>query len=351
MLTAPNPAPYTFSAPSSPQINTRPRPPGTPAPTFKAPAHKHAHHLHSIPPREKSSRTLILDYLLWVHARTRLQQARAELGMTVNGDALSDIGESPMSAVVGMDIDKESTALSALDQDGMSDGEDVLNIKFGAKNQERNERSPAEDQHEAAQNLQLAHVLRLRADGAEKILIAMLDQPPEVQPPYSDEDAPRTPPAIHGVGEHFFPNGVRFRLALSTLVNDLFARDTPTPLAPRTSNTPAFQARTSFTPLGTPLVGPVSNTGRPNPSSMTLPSPALRARRDDDILDNGLPTCLLLLASISSFSISPDRPVAGATSLPSFSSFTRSSTSPTSDRLPPIISAEGSSGSQVRLCS
>ncbi|KAL5486209.1 hypothetical protein ACEPAI_7254 [Sanghuangporus weigelae] len=349
MLNAPNPAPYTFSAPSSPQINTRLRPPGTPgapAPTFKPPAHKHAHHLHSIPPREKSTRTLILDYLLWVHARTRLQQARAELGMTVNGDALLDIGESPMSVGIGMDIDKEPAVLSSIDQDGMSDGEDVLNIKFGATNQERNERSPAEDQHGAAQNLQLAHALRLRADGVEKVLIAMLDQPPEVQPPYSDEDAPRTPPAIHGVGEHFFPNGVRFRLALSTLVNDLFARDTPTPLAPRTSNTPAFQARTSQTPLGTPLVGPVSNASRPAPGSIILPSPALKARRDDDILDNGLPTCLLPLALISSFSITSDRPVAGATSLPSFSSFTRSNTSPTSDRLPPIISAEGSSGPQ-----
>ena len=94
-------APFTPSAPSSPQFSTRHRPtitaaPGTTVgPTFKAPAHKHAHHLHSIPPREKSTRTLILDHLLWVHARTRLQQARAELGMTVNGDALSDFGRAP----------------------------------------------------------------------------------------------------------------------------------------------------------------------------------------------------------------------------------------------------------------
>ncbi len=66
---------------------------------FKAPAHKHAHHLHSIPPREKSTRTLIIDHMLWVHGalacqisnefhslfyvgRTRFAQARAELGMT-----------------------------------------------------------------------------------------------------------------------------------------------------------------------------------------------------------------------------------------------------------------------------
>ncbi len=36
---------------------------------YKAPAHKHAHHLHSIPPREKSTRTLIIDHMLWVHGK------------------------------------------------------------------------------------------------------------------------------------------------------------------------------------------------------------------------------------------------------------------------------------------
>ena len=35
--------------------------------TYRPPAHKHAHHLHSIPPREKSTRTLIIDHMLWVH--------------------------------------------------------------------------------------------------------------------------------------------------------------------------------------------------------------------------------------------------------------------------------------------
>ncbi len=83
--------------------------------------------------------------------------------------------------------------------------------------------------------------LRLHADGFEKVLIAMLDRPPEVQALYSDDDAPRTSPAIHSIGEHHFPNGVRLRLALSTLVNDLFARDTLMPLSPQSSNSPAFQ--------------------------------------------------------------------------------------------------------------
>lgn len=347
-------APFTPSAPSSPQFSTRHRPtitaaPGTTVgPTFKAPAHKHAHHLHSIPPREKSTRTLILDHLLWVHARTRLQQARAELGMTVNGDALSDFGESPRSVSSnGMDVDREPSIVTPFEHDALSDGEDVLNIKFGARDHERNRRSSAEDEHEAQQNLQLAHTLRLRADGVEKVLIAMLDQPPKVQPPYSDDDTPRTPPAIHGVGEHYFPNGVRLRLALSALVNDFFARDIPTPISPHSSNQPSYQARNAQTPSSTPQVTPVPNSSSKAPPSFSMPPPVVANksyRRDDDFLENGLPFCLLPLAYISSFTFEHERT---GTSLPSFSSFTRSSPSPTTDRLPPIISPDSSPEAQV----
>lgn len=341
--------PYTFSAPNSPLMNTRARPAGAGpaaatanAPTFKAPAHKHAHHLHSIPPREKSTRTLILDYILWVHTRTRLQQARAELGMVVNGDTASDFGGSPESVISVMEIEKE---LTMEDEEDGSDGEDVLKIKFGAKDQERNTRSPVEDQHEERQNLPLAHILRLRADGAEKVLIAMLDQPPEVQPPYSDDDvAPRTPPAIHGDGEHYFPNGVRLRLCLGTLVNDLFARDTALSLSPRSSNTPAYQARNAQTPSSTPHVKPDTNTNKSNPTSLALPSSALAGKgRADEMLENGLPACLLLLATISSFSFDTDRNVGSVPSLPSFSSFTRTRNNSTTDTLPPIVSPGTSS--------
>jgi len=72
---------HTVSHHSRPRANTTLSTAASVASTsgaFKAPQHKHAHHLHSIPPREKSTRTLILDHLLWMHARTRLQQARAE---------------------------------------------------------------------------------------------------------------------------------------------------------------------------------------------------------------------------------------------------------------------------------
>lgn len=329
-----------FTEPSSPLLNIRPRPTvgASQAPKFKAPAHKHAHHLHSIPPREKSTRTLILDHMLWAHARTRLLQARAELGMTISTSAAFDNGESPQSVYSSMfESDKDSAAAAFNSQEDMSDGEDIVNIKFGVKAGERNIRSPTEDEHEAAQRLPLAHCLRLRADGIEKVLIAMLDQPPEIQLPYSDEDAPRTPPAIHGVGEHFFPNGVRLRLTLSTLVNDLFARDSPTPLSPRPSNTSASQQRS----MESAKDGSSKEHGS---SSSPLTFAPKGFQRDDEVLDNGLPACLVPLAFISGFSHSADRHA--GSSLPSFSTFTRASASPTTDRLPPIM-RDTASSSQV----
>ena len=227
------------------------------------------------------------------------------------------------------------------DEEEGSDGEDVLQIKFGAKDQERNTRSPVEDQHEERQNLPLAHILRLRADGVEKVLIAMLDQPPEVQPPYSDDDiAPRTAPAIHGDGEHYFPNGVRLRLCLGTLANDLFARDTALPLSPRSSNTPAYLARNAQTPSSTPHVKPDTDTNKSNPTSLALPSSTLAGKgRADEILESGLPACLMSLATISSFSFDTARNVGSAPSLPSFSSFARTSGNSTTDILPPIVSS------------
>ena len=50
--------------------------PGTGTP-FRAPAHKHAHHLHSIPPREKSTRTLIIDVVAVTERAISLEQLLA----------------------------------------------------------------------------------------------------------------------------------------------------------------------------------------------------------------------------------------------------------------------------------
>lgn len=263
--------------------------------------------------------------------------------MTVNRDVAWEAGEN----LGGMQPNRDRE-----EQDPVSDGEDIMNIKFGAKGPERTDRSPEEEEHEAMQNLPLAHTLRLRADGVEKVLIAMLDQPPEVQLPYSDEDTPRPPPSIHGVGEYHFPNGVRLRLALSTLVNDLFARDTPTPLSPRPSNTPAFQARNAQTPLSTPNFAPTAGTPK-TPNSFSLPPSRIYPKDKktyDGFLDNGLPIAIAHLAAIANFSLSPEHHSSNGQSLPSISAFTSSNASITTDTLPPIIS-QGHSTSQVSILS
>ncbi|KAF9056832.1 hypothetical protein BDP27DRAFT_1433491 [Rhodocollybia butyracea] len=168
---------------------------------FKAPAHKHAHHLHSIPPREKSTRTLIIDHMLWVHARTRFAQARAELGMT-------DRTGGPSSS--NYTHRRRPENYEEEDEVG-SDGEDVLVLKA---------RHEPDDDH--AQDLQLAQSLRLRAEGLEKVINSMLVQPPPVHLHF-EEDFFVDP------NQHMLPNGVRLRLALGTLVNDFFTRQAPPP--------------------------------------------------------------------------------------------------------------------------
>ncbi|KAG2133562.1 uncharacterized protein EDB93DRAFT_885376 [Suillus bovinus] len=196
---------------------------------FKAPAHKHAHHLHSIPPREKSTRTLIIDHMLWVHGRTRFTQARAELGMT-------DRTGGPSSPNYRY---RERPESYEEDDDVSSDGENVemLKAREGGPNHPHNE---DEDNRRQKQDLTLARTLRLRAIGLEKVVTSMLDQPPPVHPILDDDlNTPPTSPQRpesqqspqRGASNHphTLPNGVRLRLALGTVINDLFARQAPTP--------------------------------------------------------------------------------------------------------------------------
>ncbi|KAJ7193911.1 hypothetical protein GGX14DRAFT_587272 [Mycena pura] len=198
--------------------------PGAPN-AFRAPAHKHAHHLHSIPPREKSTRTLIIDYMLSVHGRTRFAQARAELGMT---DRTGGPG-TPQYAhrYRPENYDEE-------DEEG-SDGEDPVTLKARAGDPGR-PHNDDEDERLRAQDLVLARALRLRAEAVEKVVASMLDQPP---PPHTilAEDLLLTPPTSPRIyptnaraqDPHALPNGVRLRLALGTMINDLFARQAPVP--------------------------------------------------------------------------------------------------------------------------
>ncbi|KAF9533997.1 hypothetical protein CPB83DRAFT_419110 [Crepidotus variabilis] len=193
-----------------------------PQTSFRAPAHKHAHHLHSIPPREKSTRTLIVDHMLWVHGRTRFAQARAELGMTDRTGGPTSPNYSHRSRPEGYEEEEE---------DG-SEGEEVVVLK-PRTGDPSNPHNDEEEDRLKRQDLALARSLRIRAEGLEKVITSMLDQPPPVHP-LNDEDVvtPPTSPKLNATSlqdPHRLPNGVRLRLALGTIVNDLFARQAPRP--------------------------------------------------------------------------------------------------------------------------
>jgi hypothetical protein len=215
--------------------------------TFRAPAHKHAHHLHTIPPREKSTRTLIIDHMLWAHGRTRFAQARAELGMT-------DRSGDPYSSRTGR---RERPETFNEDDEMLSDGENTASLyaRSGGPGHPHDEE---EDQRLARQDLLHARSLRFRSEALEKVVVGMLNQPPQDIPFPEDEpvvpiaperpsDPAPPPPAVH---KHVLPNGVRVRLTLATVINDLFARQAPIPR--RTTPPASTVAGSSMSSVSTP---------------------------------------------------------------------------------------------------
>ena len=161
--------------PQPPQLSTYlPHIPLTPAPIFRAPAHKHAHHLHSIPPREKSTRTLIIDHLLWVHARTRFAQARAELAMTDRTGGPSSPNYAHRERPEVWDEDEEVSS----DGEGANAGGRVLR---GGPDQSE------EEARIAQRDMPFAWRLRQRAEALEKVVTGMLKQPPRDYPFPADE--------------------------------------------------------------------------------------------------------------------------------------------------------------------
>lgn len=177
---------------------------------FRAPAHTRAHHLHSIPPREKSTRTLIIDHLSWVHAVTRFAQARAELAMTDRtggpGTPNFEHRERPEQ------WDEDEVMTSEGEQDNV-DGREIRSRSGGS------EHVDDQDKMTSQQDLPYARRLKQRAESLEYVITSMLEQPPrDISFPQDESIAPR---------KQILPNGVRFRLALSTIINDLFARHPP----------------------------------------------------------------------------------------------------------------------------
>ena len=114
-----------------------------------------------------------------------------------------------------------------------SEGEDVTPLK--ARSDTSSQLNDTENERLGRQNLPLAQSLRLRAEGLEKVVTSMLDQTPPVHPVVDDDliapsgASPELKPArTHDPSEiHKLPNGVRLRLALGTILNDFFARQSP----------------------------------------------------------------------------------------------------------------------------
>lgn len=157
--------------------------------------------------------------------RTRFTQARAELGMT-------DRTGGPSSPNY---VHRRRPENYEEEDDENSEGEDVVKLKARAGGSNH---PPGDDEEDRlhAQDLTLARSLRLRAEGLEKVVTSMLGQPPTCHP-INDEDiwTPPTSPKMDSSYDskhhhlHTLPNGVRLRLALGTIINDLFARQAPSP--------------------------------------------------------------------------------------------------------------------------
>ena len=152
-------------------------------------------------------------------ARTRFAQARAELGLTNRTGG----PHSPNY------IHRTRPELCEEEDEEGSEGEDIGPLKARAGgphplDDEENERQKRRD-------LPLARSLHLRAEGLEKVITSMLEQPPPVHDEnmFSRPTSPPPPNNGSSTHPHTLPNGVRLRLAVGTIINDLFARQAPPP--------------------------------------------------------------------------------------------------------------------------
>ena len=293
----PTPTPFPVFPPAqptsrAPQAQPSPSAPAAPR-SFKPPAHKHAHHLHSIPPREKSTRTLIIDHMLWVHARTRFAQARAELGMT-------DRSGGPSSSHFRL---RERPEQYDEEDEVSSGGEDIDQLKTRAAGHGDTHHED-EDARMQKQDFALARSLRLRAIALEKVVTSMLDQPPPLHPIPAIGDELQSPPGSPKRREsqppkashpHTLPNGVRLRLALGTVVNDLFARQAPVAPYRHHHHPPPIVVSNSYSDRGS--AGSVSSDG--SPVLHNLSPPSISTSQSSGGVTGVLPPSLMLLASIS----------------------------------------------------
>jgi hypothetical protein len=192
-------------------------------------------------------RLMLLLVIHWMTStcigRTRLSQARAELGMTDRTGGPSSSNYPHRQRPEKYDEDDEAD----------SDGEDITILKT------RSGQPIADNEEERKRNQQdttLALSLRSRAISVEKVINSMLEQPPPLHPTeehfMTPPSSPKMAPANMDTGHpHHLPNGVRLRLVLGTIINDFFARQAPQPpLRHRQSSS------TSSTPESSSSVAP-----------------------------------------------------------------------------------------------
>lgn len=226
--------------------------------------------------------------MLWVHSRTRFAQARAELGMTDRTGGPSSLNYAY----------RERPEQYEEDEEVVSDGEEASMLEA----REGGARLNDEEERKQRQDLDLAARLRLRAVGLEKVVTSMLEQPPPVHYPVLDDD-PVTPTNSPKRGSkshpHTLPNGVRLRLSLGTVVNDLFSRQPPTSPYRHHHHPPPIIVSTdsdqgSSEPLS-PSTSPAPRNVSPNPSTSAS---AISSSCSGDP-PGTLPPSLALLSSIS----------------------------------------------------
>jgi len=242
-----------------------------------------------------------------------------------DGDAKESDGEGVRALVYGkhfkqMDLDTEHEPNS------------------GSESDEDDEPSEISPRSSGPRDPSLAPLLAARATGIEKVLQAMLAQPPS-SPPRSPSPPPYALHSSHSNSQHYrappssttpsvqsngagdqsqvLPNGLRLRLALMALVNDVFERQPPP--GEHQSNSSASDDGSPGKPGSSSGASSSSESskqvaGQSSVASLPpLPPPSLPS-------SNALPPELAALAQISS------QPFYETPSLPSFHTLTSSGT-------------------------
>ncbi|PVF94424.1 hypothetical protein CPB86DRAFT_45975 [Serendipita vermifera] len=222
-------------------------------------AHKHAHHLHSIPPKQKNTKSLILDHFLWLHAMARIAQAAAELGVEQGaGMAGWGVGEGHAARIGDHDL-RHSTATCASLHYNVHDDDDEYSRCVGETSA----------MGARTRNVGQARASRARAEGLEKVMAAMIGENPSTSTS----------------SESLLPESVRFRFALGTLLNDVFTSRpfAPSPLSTDDDATPteSTQSRTRVIPdelamlSRASLATPTERFSNILPSLSSLPLPKM----------------------------------------------------------------------------